>query len=110
MKKLICVLLPVVTGLFIAFHVTAQLETKENLRVIVKFNENVIPDNTLTTQTKNIQSETIQNMQNLKNKQEIQYATFFPVSGLPSPVSDLDPCLLLTDPCLFTPLSAHPHK
>ena len=44
MKKLICFLLPVVTGLFIAFHVTAQLETKENLRVIVKFNENVIPN------------------------------------------------------------------
>ena len=62
MKKLIYFLLPVVTGLFVAFHVTAQLETRENLRVIVKFNEMIIPDNTLITQTENIQSETIREL------------------------------------------------
>ncbi|MQY79163.1 MAG: S8 family serine peptidase [Bacteroidetes bacterium] len=78
MKKLICFLLPIVTGLFIAFHVSAQPETKENLksnetlRVIAKFDEKNVPGNTLITKMENIQSESIRKLFERFNVLELQ--------------------------------------
>jgi subtilisin family serine protease len=78
MKKLICFLLPIVTSLFIAFNVSAQPETKENsksnenLRVIAKFDEKIIPGNTLITKTENIKSESIRKLLERFNVLELQ--------------------------------------
>lgn len=68
MKKLISFLLLIVTGLFIVFHVSAQPETKESiksnedLRIIAKFDEKIVPGITLITKTENIQSESIRKL------------------------------------------------
>lgn len=55
MKKLVWFLFPIVTGLFIAFNVSAQPETKDSLRsneplrVIAKFEKQTVPGNILIT-------------------------------------------------------------
>ena len=78
MKKFICFLLPIVTGLFIAFNVSAQLETKENLkpnenlRVIAKFDKKIVPCNILITKMENIQSENIRKLLERFNVLELQ--------------------------------------
>lgn len=78
MKKLVCFLFPIVTGLFIAFNVTAQPETKESLksneplRVIAKFDKQTIPGNILITKTEYIQSKNIRKLFERFNVIELQ--------------------------------------
>jgi len=72
MKKLVWFLFPIVTGLFIVFNVSAQQETKANiksnksLRVIAKFDKKTVPGNILITKTEYIQSENNQS-ENIRN-------------------------------------------
>ena len=78
MKKLGCFLFPVVMGIFVTCSVSAQqgtginLKSNKNLRVIVKFSEKIIPDNTLITQIETIQSVRIRKLLKRFNVKELQ--------------------------------------